>query len=75
MGSAALDLAWTAAGRYDAFYERDLKPWDRAAGELICRRAGLRVRALEARGALPFGLLVGPRALVEALEPLVVAGA
>ena len=31
-GSAALDLAWTAAGRYDAYYERGVKPWDVAAG-------------------------------------------
>ncbi|HXP37544.1 MAG TPA: inositol monophosphatase family protein, partial [Solirubrobacteraceae bacterium] len=40
-GSAALDLAWTAAGRFDAYYERSVKPWDIAAGELICTRAGL----------------------------------
>ena len=32
LGSAALDLAWTAAGRYDAFYERGLNAWDLAAG-------------------------------------------
>jgi myo-inositol-1(or 4)-monophosphatase len=42
-GSAALDLAWTAAGRYDAFYERGLNAWDLAAGELLCRRGGLAV--------------------------------
>ncbi|MGH2949981.1 MAG: inositol monophosphatase family protein, partial [Solirubrobacteraceae bacterium] len=40
LGSAALDLAWTAAGRYDAFYERGLNHWDRAAGDLICAGAG-----------------------------------
>ena len=39
-GSAALDLAWTAAGRFDAFWERNLKPWDIAAGILIVREAG-----------------------------------
>jgi len=39
-GSAALDLAWVAAGRYDAFWERDLKPWDMAAGLLLVREAG-----------------------------------
>src|SRR5258708_24600036 len=37
-GSAALDLAWTAAGRYDAYFERTVKPWDIAAGALPCRR-------------------------------------
>ncbi len=31
-GSAALDLAWVAAGRFDGFWEHDLKPWDIAAG-------------------------------------------
>jgi myo-inositol-1(or 4)-monophosphatase len=39
-GSAALDLAWVAAGRYDAFWERGLKPWDIAAGMLMVREAG-----------------------------------
>ena len=38
---AAIDLAWTAAGRYDAYYERGVKLWDIAAGELICASAGL----------------------------------
>ena len=41
-GSAALDLAWTAAGRYDAYFERTVKQWDIAAGALICERAGWR---------------------------------
>jgi len=45
-GSAALDLAWTAAGRYDGFWERGLAPWDVAAGILICREAGLQVESL-----------------------------
>ena len=39
-GSAALDLAWVAAGRYDGYWELGLKPWDVAAGELIVREAG-----------------------------------
>jgi myo-inositol-1(or 4)-monophosphatase len=39
-GSAALDLAWTAAGRFDGFWERDLRPWDIAAGMVILREAG-----------------------------------
>ena len=38
-GSAALDLAWVAAGRYDAFWEHGLKPWDIAAGMLMVREA------------------------------------
>lgn len=39
-GSAALDLAWVAAGRFDAFWERDLKLWDIAAGVVLVREAG-----------------------------------
>jgi myo-inositol-1(or 4)-monophosphatase len=39
-GAAALDLAWTAAGRYDGYWEFGVKPWDVAAGLLIVREAG-----------------------------------
>lgn len=39
-GSAALDLAYVASGKYDGFFESGLKPWDMAAGELIVREAG-----------------------------------
>ena len=39
-GAAALDLAWVAAGRLDAFWERNLSPWDMAAGALLVREAG-----------------------------------
>ena len=39
-GSAALDLAWIAAGRYDIFWERGLSVWDIAAGVLLVREAG-----------------------------------
>lgn len=39
-GSCALDLAWVAAGRLDGFWERDLKPWDLAAGLLLVTEAG-----------------------------------
>ena len=39
-GSAAMDLAWTAAGRFDAFWERNLSPWDMAAGIIMVREAG-----------------------------------
>lgn len=39
-GSAALDLAWLAAGRYDGFWERNLSEWDIAAGILLVKEAG-----------------------------------
>ena len=46
-GSAALDLALVAAGRFDAFWEWDLKPWDIAAGALLITEAGGRVSAID----------------------------
>jgi myo-inositol-1(or 4)-monophosphatase len=43
LGSAALDLCYVACGRFDAFWEQYLKPWDAAAGALIAAEAGARV--------------------------------
>lgn len=40
LGSAALDMAWTACGRFEAFYEYGLNPWDVAAGTIILQEAG-----------------------------------
>jgi myo-inositol-1(or 4)-monophosphatase len=70
-GSAALDLAWTAAGRYDAYFERGVKQWDIAAGALICQRAGLDVLELPAHEKLPLGVLAAPPALAQPLLDLV----
>lgn len=42
-GSAALDLCYVATGRFDGFWEMALKPWDVAAGGLVCEEAGARV--------------------------------
>jgi len=39
-GSASLDLAWVAAGRFDAYWERNISPWDYAAGLIMVREAG-----------------------------------
>jgi myo-inositol-1(or 4)-monophosphatase len=71
IGSAALDLAWTAAGRFDGYYERGVHAWDVAAGELICRRAGLEVRELAPVPPQDSGLLVAPAALLEPLAQLI----
>jgi len=46
-GSAALNLAYVAAGRFDLFWEFDLHPWDTAAGSLIVREAGGRISTIE----------------------------
>jgi myo-inositol-1(or 4)-monophosphatase len=71
IGSAAIDLAWTAAGRYDAYFERGIKTWDYAAGALICEAAGLDVRYLNPVPPMEAGILVAPRTLADALAPLV----
>ena len=70
-GSAALDLTWTAAGRYDAYFERSVKQWDIAAGTLICERAGLSVLELPVGEDLPWGILVARAGLAERLLELV----
>jgi myo-inositol-1(or 4)-monophosphatase len=70
-GSAALDLAWTAAGRLDAFFERGLNHWDRAAGELLCVRAGLEIRELAPAPRAAGGVLVAPTRLIDELASIV----
>ena len=66
-GSAALDLAWVAAGRYDGFWERGLKAWDVAAGILLVREAGGVVTDLAGRAhALDAGHILSAN---EALHP------
>jgi myo-inositol-1(or 4)-monophosphatase len=70
-GSAALDLCWTAAGRFDAYFERTVKPWDIAAGALICERAGLRVLDLPEHEDLPYGILAAPGTIAAPLLELV----
>ena len=47
LGSAALDLCYVAAGRFDAFWEQHLKPWDVAAGALIAAEAGATVTGMD----------------------------
>jgi myo-inositol-1(or 4)-monophosphatase len=71
LGAAALDLAWTAAGRYDAYYERGVHHWDVAAGALICERAGLAVRELAPAPPAASGMLVAAPALADELFALV----
>jgi myo-inositol-1(or 4)-monophosphatase len=70
-GSAALDLAWTACGRCDAYWERGVQPWDVAAGALLCARAGLELHELPASDGQPAGLVAAPPALAGPLLALV----
>jgi myo-inositol-1(or 4)-monophosphatase len=59
IGGAALDLAWTAAGRFDGFWERNLRAWDIAAGIVILREAGGFVSDAEGKdGMLETGNIV-----------------
>jgi myo-inositol-1(or 4)-monophosphatase len=64
-GSAALDLAWVAAGRYEGYWELGIAPWDQAAGIIVVREAGGRVTE-------PAGLDSTPRsAMVVATNGLI----
>ncbi|MPN22150.1 Inositol-1-monophosphatase [bioreactor metagenome] len=55
LGSAATDLAFVACGRFDAFWEYDLKPWDVAAGALLVLEAGGKVSDFKGSADYVFG--------------------
>lgn len=75
LGSAALDLAYVAAGRNDAFFERELKPWDYAAGLLLVEEAGGRVTKFDGT-AVDFGkpsqILASNGKIGEAMQHLLI---
>ncbi len=71
VGAAALDLVWTAAGRFDAYFERGLKAWDLAAGSLVAERAGLAVHRLSTQGPDPAGVIAAPPGMINELQALV----
>jgi myo-inositol-1(or 4)-monophosphatase len=60
MGSAAIDLAYVAAGRLDGFFERGLNPWDFAAGAILVQAAGGSVSRLELDRPRPMLIAGGP---------------
>ena len=71
-GSATLDLAWAAAGRFDAvFHGRYPSPWDLAAGSLLCREAGLSFERVATTGDDEPLLLAAPAELARALRELI----
>jgi myo-inositol-1(or 4)-monophosphatase len=76
-GSAALDLVWTAAGRFDGYWERNLKPWDLAAGIVILREAGGIVTDIDGgERMLEVGdVVAGNGAIVKSLTPLLASPA
>jgi myo-inositol-1(or 4)-monophosphatase len=63
-GSAAIDLAWVAAGRFDGYIERGLSPWDLAAGSLLVREAGGIVTDAQGKRTLETGDIVAGNAQV-----------
>ena len=54
LGSAAMDLCWVAAGRFDGFYEHKLQAWDSAAGALIVKEAGGKVTDFNGNAYSPY---------------------
>ncbi|MEZ4380166.1 MAG: inositol monophosphatase family protein [Nannocystaceae bacterium] len=77
-GSAALDLAYVAAGRLDAYWERHLSPWDTAAGAVLVQEAGGVVRRADGgawRPAEPSVLAANPRLLPRVVDALAAAHA
>ncbi len=54
LGSAAIDLCWVAAGRFDGFYEHHLHPWDSAAGFLMVEEAGGKVTGFKGQAFTPY---------------------
>lgn len=63
-GAASLDLAWVACGRFEAFYEEDLKPWDTAAGWLLVTEAGGRVTSIDGSTFAPGCSILASNGLV-----------
>lgn len=74
-GSAALDLAWTAAGRYDGYWELGIKPWDMAAGLVILKEAGGFATDPEGGDPYPSGdVVVGNPVMQPRLREMVAEG-
>jgi myo-inositol-1(or 4)-monophosphatase len=70
LGAASLDLCYVGAGRYDAYYERGLNPWDLAAGGLVAAEAGAIVGGLGGRPAGADLVIAAPPGLYEQLHDL-----
>jgi myo-inositol-1(or 4)-monophosphatase len=68
LGTASLDLCFVASGRFNAYFERTLSPWDHAAGALIAREAGARVSGLNGAAPSRDFILAAEPALAERLE-------
>ncbi|MGQ0722366.1 MAG: inositol monophosphatase family protein [Candidatus Eiseniibacteriota bacterium] len=76
LGSAALDLAYVACGRFDGFWELKLHPWDMAAGALLVEEAGGRVTRFGGEPLDVFGeeIVAAPPGLIQAMLEILVHG-
>ena len=72
LGSAALDLAYVAAGRYEGFWETGLSPWDVAGGIVVVREAGGMVSEIDGRSDMLYGnsILAANQQLYDPLRKL-----
>ena len=69
MGSAAIDLAYTAAGYFDAYWELNLNLWDIAAGALMVQEAGGEVKSI--RSDRNHSIMAGSRTSLNVFRPLI----
>jgi len=75
MGAASVDLAYVACGRVEAYFERNLKPWDFAAGKIIVEEAGGRVIDMEGNRAnviAPSDIIAGNGYIEEVIKKLLI---
>lgn len=71
LGSASLDLCFVAVGRYDAYYEEHLFPWDLAAGTLIAKESGCTIGSIDGGDILPSAILASPAAVFTQIQNLI----
>lgn len=76
LGSAAIDICWVAAGRFDGFYEHELHAWDSAAGYLMVEEAGGKVTNLKGEKYDPFqpGIIATNGKIHDELQKIVAGG-
>jgi len=71
LGSASLDLCFVAVGRYDAYYEEHLFPWDLAAGTLIAKESGCIIGSIDGGEVQPSAILASPPGVFTQIQDLI----
>lgn len=71
LGSASLDLCFVAVGRYDAYYEEHLYPWDLAAGTLIAKESGCIIGSIDGGDIQPSAILASPPGVFTQIQDLI----